>query len=58
MKLAGILAQQLEAKGKDLQDYREKYNIRVRGEDEGGRGGAGGPTAAKASGSGVLVGGS
>jgi len=33
-KLAEVLSQQLEAKGKDLQDYREKHNIRVRGEEE------------------------
>ena len=33
VKLTETLSGQLEAKGKDLQDYREKYNIRVRGED-------------------------
>jgi len=34
IKIAESLTQQLEAKGKDLQEYREKHNIRVRGEDE------------------------
>ncbi|XP_074652828.1 prefoldin subunit 2-like [Tubulanus polymorphus] len=28
------LTKQLEAKGKELNDYREKYNIRVRGEED------------------------
>ena len=30
------LQAQLEIKGKELNIYRETYNIRVRGEDEGG----------------------
>ena len=35
-KLSEVLGQQLEAKGKDLQDYRERCQIRVRGRDERG----------------------
>jgi prefoldin subunit 2 len=50
-KLTESLSQQLEAKGKDLQDYREKHNIRVRGEEE--RTPAAKDTSSKA---GVLVG--
>jgi len=34
IKISDSLTQQLEAKGKDLQEYREKHNIRVRGEEE------------------------
>ncbi|XP_071959059.1 prefoldin subunit 2-like [Antedon mediterranea] len=32
-KLLETLKQQLELKGKDLQAYREKHNIRIRGEE-------------------------
>jgi len=33
-RLIGTLQKQLEAKGTELNEYREKHNIRVRGEDE------------------------
>ena len=32
--LVKTLSAQLEAKGKELIEYRDKYNIRVRGEEE------------------------
>jgi len=49
-KLHEALQQQLETKGRELQEYREKHNIRIRGEED--RGLASQDTAAKA---GVLV---
>ena len=33
-KVVETLTKQLETKGKDLNEYREKYGIRVRGEED------------------------
>ncbi|XP_043833205.1 prefoldin subunit 2 [Dromiciops gliroides] len=55
-KIIETLTQQLQAKGRELNDFREKHNIRLMGEDEkpaakdNGEG-----SGAKASSAGVLV---
>lgn len=51
-KLVETLNGQLEIKGKEMNVYRDKYNIRMRGEDEKEKET---DTAAKPSSAGVLV---
>ena len=56
-QLIQTLQTQLEAKGKELIEFREKHNIRVRGEEEAGDATKADAAAKqpKQSGSGVLV---
>lgn len=54
-KIIETLTQQLQAKGKELNEFREKHNIRLVGEDEKPAKESAEGTGAKASSAGVLV---
>jgi prefoldin subunit 2 len=54
-KVLETLQQQLEAKGRELQEYREKHNIQLRGDEEARNAAAGHDVAGAAKTSGVLV---
>ena len=49
------LKQQLETKGRELQEFREKHNIQLRGEDDANKNTSAAASAAAAKTSGVLV---
>ena len=49
------LKQQLESKGRELQEFREKHNIQLRGEDDASKTTPASASAASAKTSGVLV---
>jgi len=57
-KVLETLKQQLETKGRELQEFREKHNIQLRGDDDASKdttAGAATATTASAKTSGVLV---
>nr|KAF6397557.1 prefoldin subunit 2 [Rousettus aegyptiacus] len=54
-KIIETLTQQLQAKGKELNEFREKHNIRLMGEDEKSAKENSEGAGAKASSAGVLV---
>lgn len=54
-KIIETLTQQLQAKGKELNEFREKHNIRLMGEDEKPAKANSEGAGAKASSAGVLV---
>ena len=49
------LKQQLESKGRELQEFREKHNIQLRGEDDASKPATNAAAAPAAKTSGVLV---
>ena len=54
-KVLETLKQQLESKGRELQEFREKHNIQLRGEDDAAKTAANTAASSSAKTSGVLV---